>query len=102
LGLRDTICLALLARTSPVAIAAALPYSGMVPAVGITTAMNSYDVSKAQAKQMHAALAPTLRYLNRLAERLNARSFPPDRLYRAAFRAEDAMGEVVIVLHYLT
>jgi hypothetical protein len=38
---------------------------------------------------MHAALVPTLRYLNRLTERLNARSFrPDDRLYRAAFKAQ--------------
>jgi hypothetical protein len=37
---------------------------------------------------MHAALVPTLRYVNRLCERLNARSFAPDdRLYRAAFKA---------------
>jgi hypothetical protein len=36
---------------------------------------------------MHAVLVPTLRYVNRLIERLNARRFPPeDRLYRAAFR----------------
>jgi hypothetical protein len=47
---------------------------------------------------MHAALVPTLRYLNRLMERLNARSFSPDdRLYRAAVKAHyltcDGVGE---------
>jgi hypothetical protein len=52
---------------------------------------------------MHAALVPTLRYLNRLCERLNARSFSPeDRLYRAAFKAQTAIMELVMVLHYLT
>jgi hypothetical protein len=45
--------------------------------------MNSNNLSREQARQVHAALVPTLRYLNRLTERLNARSFPPhDRLYR--------------------
>jgi hypothetical protein len=43
------------------------------------------------------------RYLNRLYDRLNARSFlPDDRLYRAAFKAQTAMMELVMVLHYLT
>jgi hypothetical protein len=65
--------------------------------------MNSNSLSKAQARQMHAALAPTLRYLNRLNERLNARSFSPDdRLYRAAGKAQAAMSELVMVLHCLT
>jgi hypothetical protein len=65
--------------------------------------MNSNQITKAQANKMHTALAPTLRYLNRLYERLNARSFPPeDRLYRAAIKAQAAMSELVMVLHYLT
>jgi hypothetical protein len=65
--------------------------------------MNSNNLSRAQAKTMHAALVPTVRYLNRLTERLNARRFPPDdRLYRAAFKAQAAMCELVMVLHYLT
>jgi hypothetical protein len=86
-----------------VAIVAALAYPGMLPAVEITTAMNSNQLSKAQAKHMHTALAPALRYLNRLYERLNARSFTPeDRLYRAAFKAQAALSELVMVLHYLT
>ncbi len=64
--------------------------------------MNSNDPSKAQAKQMYAALVPTLRYLNRLIERLKARNFPPDdRLYRAAFKAQAALSEQVMVLHRL-
>lgn len=64
--------------------------------------MNSNNLSKAQAKKMHAALVPPLRYLNRLADRLNARSFPSDdRLYRAAFKAQAALGELVMTLHYL-
>ena len=65
--------------------------------------MNSNDLSKAQARKMHGALVPTLRYLNRLYERLNARSFAPeDRLYRATVKAQAALGELVMVLHYLT
>jgi hypothetical protein len=49
--------------------------------------MNSNNLSKAQAKRMHAAIVPTLRYLNRLYERLNARTFAPDdRLYRLRSR----------------
>jgi hypothetical protein len=40
---------------------------------------------------MYAAMAPTLRYLNRPHERLDARGFlPDDRLYRAAFKAQAA------------
>jgi hypothetical protein len=62
--------------------------------------MNSNDLSKVQAKKMHTALVPALRYRTRLAERLDARSFSPDdRLYRAAFKAQTAIGELVMVLH---
>jgi hypothetical protein len=63
------------------------------------------EAPSAQAKKMHAALVPTLRYVNRLMERLNVRDFlPDDRLYRAAFKAQAAMSELVmvLVLHYLT
>jgi hypothetical protein len=71
--------------------------------VEVTTAMNSNHLSKSQAKNVHEVLAPTVRYLNRLLERLNARGFPPDdRLYRAAFKAQAGMSELVMVLHYLT
>jgi hypothetical protein len=50
-----------------------------------------------------AALVPTLRYLNRLNERFNARRFPPDdRLCRVAFKAQAVMSELVMTLHYLT
>jgi hypothetical protein len=65
--------------------------------------MNSDNLSTEHARKMHAALVPTLGYVNRLCERLNARSFAPDdRLYRAAFKAQAAMMELVMVLHYLT
>jgi hypothetical protein len=65
--------------------------------------MSSNQLSREQARKMHAALVPTLRYLNRLYERLNANRFPPDdRLYRAAFKAQTAMMELVMVLHYVT
>jgi hypothetical protein len=71
--------------------------------VEVTTAMNSNQLSKAQARQMHSAMLPTVRYLNRLLDRLNARGFAPDDwLYRAASKAQAAMGELVMVLHYLT
>jgi hypothetical protein len=40
---------------------------------------------------------------DRLYERLNARRLPPDdRLYRAAFKAQTVMIELVMALHYLT
>ncbi len=65
--------------------------------------MNSNQLTKAQAKKMHTALLPTLRYLNRLTERLNVRRFPPDdRLYRATVKAQAAMAELVMTMHYLT
>lgn len=65
--------------------------------------MNSSDLTKAQATRMHAAMAPTLNYLSRPVKLLDARSFPPDdRLYRAAFKAQAAMSELVMTLHYLT
>jgi hypothetical protein len=65
--------------------------------------MNSNNLTKEQAKKMHAAMVPTLRYLNRLCARLNERRFPPeDRLYRAAGKTQAAMMELVMVLHYLT
>jgi hypothetical protein len=84
---------------SVVADAAVSAYFGTVPAVEITKAMNSNHISKAQARHVHAALAPTLCYLSRLYERLNARGFPPqDRLYRAASKAQAAMSELVMVL----
>jgi hypothetical protein len=65
--------------------------------------MTTNQLTKEQAKKMHAALLPTLRYVNRLCERLNVRQFPPtDRLYRAAGKAHDAMIQRVTTLHYLT
>jgi hypothetical protein len=65
--------------------------------------MTSNQLTKAQAKQMHAALLPTLCYLNRLCERLNEQRFlPDDRLYRAAGKAQDAMMQLVTTLHSLT
>jgi hypothetical protein len=52
---------------------------------------------------MHGELVRTLRYLNWLYERLKARRFPPnDRLNRATVKAQTAMGELAMVLHYLT
>ena|SRR5579859_3854374 len=75
----------------------------MVPAVEIPTAMNGNNVTKEQAKKMHAALMPALRHINRLMERLNARGFlPNDRLYQASFKVQAAMSELVMTLHYLT
>jgi hypothetical protein len=48
-------------------------------------------------------LARVPRYLNRLYERLNARTFPPeDRLYWATFKAQAALGELAMALHYVT
>jgi hypothetical protein len=48
-------------------------------------------------------LARVPRYLNRLYERLNATSFPPDdRLYRAASKAQAGMSELAMALHYVT
>jgi len=48
-------------------------------------------------------MAPTLCYLSRLVQRLDARSFPADdRLYVAALKAKAAMSELVMTLHYLT
>jgi hypothetical protein len=67
--------------------------------VEITTAMNTNQISKEQARHLHAALVPTLRYVNLLHERLNARSF---RGMNASFKAQAAMDDLVMVLHYLT
>jgi hypothetical protein len=66
---------------TPVALAAAPPYPGVVSAVE-SHGMNSNNLTKAQAKKMHAALLPTLRYLNRLHEQLDARGplTPPRRI----------------------
>jgi hypothetical protein len=65
--------------------------------------MNSNQLLKEQGRTMHAALVPTLRYLNRLNERLNANRCPPDdRLYRAARKAQTVMSELVMVLHNLS
>ena len=65
--------------------------------------MRSTDLSKQQAQKVHAALAPTLGYLSRLVQRLDARRFSADdRLYVAALKAKSAMSELVMTLHYLT
>ena len=65
--------------------------------------MKSTDLSKQQAQKMHSALAPTLGYLSRLVLRLEAKTFPADdRMYVAALKAQAAMGELVMTLHYLT
>jgi hypothetical protein len=65
--------------------------------------MTSNQLTKEQAKKMYAAMVPTLRYLNRLCERLNERQFlPSDQLYRATLKAQDAMMQLTTTLHYLT
>jgi len=63
--------------------------------------MNSTDLTKAQAAKVHAAMASTVGYLSRLVRRLDAQNFPPDdRLYVAAHKAQAAMSELVMCLHY--
>ena len=65
--------------------------------------MRSDDLTREQARALKNKLAPMLGYLNRLKKRMARRGFPPDDpLLIEVCRAEDAMHELHVSVHYLS
>ncbi len=64
--------------------------------------MDSRDLTPDQLHALTARLRPTLGYLRKLIERMEAEGFPAqDKLYRTTGEAEDRMQHLLTVLHYL-
>jgi hypothetical protein len=65
--------------------------------------MNSTDITREQAEQMHGALFPLANYLNRLVRRMEHTGFPPDdSLFRRASLAYDETRSLLVELHYMS
>ena len=70
---------------------------------GYPARMQSDDLSAEQARIIKARLAPALDYLARLRARMVAGGFPPqDPLLVEVVRAEHAVQDLHVALHYLT
>ena len=64
--------------------------------------MDSRDLTPDQLQALTERLRPTLGYLHKLIERMEAEGFPAhDKLYRTASEAEDRLHHLLTVLHYL-
>jgi hypothetical protein len=65
--------------------------------------MDSGDISKEQADQMHQSLFKLANYLHRMTNRMERRGFPPgDPLYRHVKVAYDAVCSLCVELHYMS
>ena len=65
--------------------------------------MRSDDLTPEQARALKNRLQPMLGYLNRLKHRMRRRGFlADDPLLAAVCRAENAMHELHVQVHYLT
>jgi hypothetical protein len=62
--------------------------------------MNRDDVTKAQAKRIHAALWPSANYLARLRRRMEQRRFP--QLYVRVCATNEELNRLMMDLHYLS
>ena len=66
-------------------------------------AMQSDDLTPAQAEKLKTSPAPMLAYVNRLKKRMEKRRFPnDDRLYLSVLKAYDAIHELNVHVHYLS
>src|SRR5262249_7692802 len=65
--------------------------------------MDSTQLQPWQARRIRDALRPALGYLSRLQRRMELTGFPPgDPLYLATVRAQRAMQDLLVELHYLS
>ncbi len=65
--------------------------------------MQCEDLTEEQADALKSKLRPMLRYLVRLKRRMTYKGFPPgDRLLQAVLRAESAIHELNVEVHYLS
>jgi hypothetical protein len=65
--------------------------------------MRCEELTREQADALKQKLRPMLRYLVRLKRRMTYKQFPPgDSLLRAVLRAESAMHELHVEVHYLS
>lgn len=68
-----------------------------------TDGMDGNQLTTAQARQLHAHLAPMLGYLNKLRSRMDENGFPrDDRLLLKITEARDAMHGLCVRVHYMT
>jgi hypothetical protein len=59
------------------------------------------DLTRKQAEIVRDQLAPSLRYLSKLQDRLAKVGFPPDdELYQLAKKAHDAVHSLRVEMHY--
>jgi hypothetical protein len=64
--------------------------------------MRSSQLTIEQARKLTEQVAPRLRYLNKLVERMTKLGFAPgDDLYDAALRAQAAVHELHVNAHYI-
>jgi hypothetical protein len=65
--------------------------------------MRSDDLTREQARALKNKLHPMLGYLSRLKRRMSYRGFlPDDELMQAVVRAEAAMHELHVLVHYIS
>ena len=65
--------------------------------------MDSDAITKDQAKKLLKVVAPAKAYLHRLRERMEKVGFPPDdKLYLKVCKAQDALHDLWVSLHYLS
>jgi hypothetical protein len=65
--------------------------------------MKSEDLTPAQARKLHDALAPTLGFLNKLERRLIELQFDPnDPLYGLVTEAYNSLHKLSVETHYLS
>lgn len=65
--------------------------------------MDRFDLTKEQCEKMLDVIGPALGYLSRLKRRIEDEAFPrDDKLREDVERAQGAMQDVRMTLHYLT
>ena len=65
--------------------------------------MDSKGLKPWQARKIRASLQPALGYLSRLQRRMELTGFPPgDPLYLATVKAQKALHDLLVDLHYLS
>jgi len=63
--------------------------------------MDSKTISREHARRIHGALAPSLKYLHCLRERMEKVGFPlSDPLYQLVLKAQTAAQSLTMELHY--
>jgi hypothetical protein len=65
--------------------------------------VTAQSIKTEDARKMHDKLAPAMRYIARLYERMEKVGCPPDDSFRSALtRAYDGMSHLTVELHYMS